>query len=75
MLRVSHRLPTAASPTSEFKEKEIETLVALLQKGISIWLFLGYRYHLTGLPGKARSAVKGSECLEMERRGRWVCCW
>ena len=57
LLRVSRSLPAAASPSSEFIEEGIETSVALLQKGISIQLFLGYKHHLTCLLGKAGSAA------------------
>lgn len=60
--RRARGLPAAASPTSEVREEEI---VALLQKGISIQLSLGYKYRLTCLCGKARvwsapELVKGS---------------
>lgn len=54
---VNHRFPAAASSTSEFGEEGTETPIALLQKGINIQLFLGYKYRLTCLLGKAWSTV------------------
>lgn len=76
-MRVNHGLPAVASPTSEFGEEEIETPVALLQKGINIQLFLGYKYHLTCLCRKARvwstpEPMEGLfECLQMEGAEGW----
>lgn len=50
-------------PTSELRAEGIETLVANLQKGINMQLFLSYKYCLTCVLGEVR------RCLCLRRKG------